>query len=79
MLRSLPQPLKPGGDFVRKPLHEGIRAIGKYPMCEGFILVMQRIMLCNYGTLGKGMLRMYPSLSVSTVGNNIFLSFALLL
>ena len=64
MLCCSAQPLKPGGDFVRKSLHKGIRAIGKYLMCEGFILVTQRLVLCNPGTLGKGTLRMYPSLSV---------------
>ena len=52
--------------FVRKSLHEEIRAIGKYPMCKGFILVTHRLELCNRGTLSKGPLRMYPSLSVPT-------------
>ena len=52
--------------FVRKSLQKGIRAIGKYLMCKGFILFTQRLNLCNRGTLGKGTLRMYPSLSVPT-------------
>jgi len=66
MLRPLPQPLKPKGDFVRKSLHEGICGIGRYPMCKGFILVTKRLVLCTCGSLGKGTLRMYPSMSVPT-------------
>ena len=66
MLCPLPQPLKPENDFVRKSLHEGICGIGRYPMCKGFILVTQRRVLCTCGTLGKGTLHMYPSLSVPT-------------
>ena len=66
MLLFSPQPLKPGGDFVRKSLHKGIRGIGRYPICVGFIRVMQRLVLCNRVTLGKGTVRMFPSLSVPT-------------
>jgi len=66
MLRCLVQPLKPEGDFVRKSLHGGIRGIGRYTICVGFIRVMQRLVLCIRGTLGKGTLRMYPSTSVPT-------------
>ena len=66
MLRCLPQPLKPGCDFVRKSLHKGLRGIGRHPIWEGFIIVMQRLILRTRGTLGKGTLRMYPSLSVPT-------------
>jgi hypothetical protein len=43
--------------FVTKSLHKGISSIGKYPMWVGFILVTQRLVLCNSGTLGKGTLQ----------------------
>ena len=66
MLHCSAQLLKPEGDFVRKSLHKGIRGIGIYPICVGFILVTQRLMLCTCGTLVKGTLHMYPSLSVPT-------------
>jgi hypothetical protein len=65
-LHCLAQPLKPEGDFVRKSLHEGICGNGRYPIWVGFIRVTQRLVLCNCGNLGKGTLRMYPSLSVPT-------------
>ena len=62
--------LKPEGDFVMKSLHKGIHGIGRYRMCVGFILVTQRLKLCNCGgTLGKGTLCMYPSLSVPTTNH----------
>ena len=66
MLHCLAQPLKPEGDCVSKSLQKGIRGIGRYLICVGFICVAQRLVLCICGTLGKVMLCMYQSLIIPT-------------
>ena len=65
ILRCSSNPPKPESDFFRS-LHVGIRGIGKYLICEGFIRVAQRLVLCNHATLGKGTLPSYLSLSAPT-------------